>query len=92
MINKYGMPEQEYQTILAASAQDVKVKRGPGRPPGLRIPIKPPADLLHPHTVRLTDAEWDACQITGDASGFIRQAIKERRRRLKGLNTVEPGI
>ena len=68
-----------------------QAKRRPGRPPGLRIPIKPPADLLHPHTVRLTDAEWDACRITGDASGFIRQAIQEKRKRLKGVKADGPG-
>ena len=56
-------------------------KRKPGRPPGLRIPILPPADVLHPHTIRLTDAEWDDCRNTGDASGFIRQAIKEKMSR-----------
>ena len=66
-------------------------KRKPGRPPGLRIPILPPADLLHPHTVRLTDAEWDACRDTGDASRFIRKAIQEKRGRPKTLKTVEPG-
>ena len=90
-MNKYKMPEQEYQAILTASAQDVKVKRGRGRPPGLFIPILPPADLLHPHTVRLTDAEWNACRDTGDASEFIRQAVKEKRRRLKGVKTDGPG-
>ena len=68
---------------------DVKEQPKRGRPPG---PALPPADLLHPHTVRLTDAEWDACRDTGDASGFIRQAIKERRRRLKGVKADGPGI
>ena len=74
MNNKYGMPEQEYQTILAASAQDVKVKRRRGRPSG---PALPPADLLHPHTIRLTDAEWAVCRQTGDASALIRRAIQQ---------------
>ena len=63
-------------------------RRKRGRPTG---PALHPADLLHPHTVRLTDAEWDACRDTGDASGFIRQAVKEKRGRPKGLKTVEPG-
>ena len=63
-------------------------KRRRGRPSG---PILPPADVLHPHTVRLTDAEWDACRDTGDASGFIRKAIQEKRGRPKGLKTVKPG-
>ena len=68
-----------------------QIVRGVGRPRGIRTLIKPPADILHPHTVRLTDAEWDACRDTGDASGFIRQAIKEKRGRPKGVKTVEPG-
>ena len=68
---------------------DVKEQPKRGRPPG---PALPPADLLHPHTVRLTDAEWDACRITGDASGFIRQAIQEKRKRLKGVKADGPGI
>ena len=63
-------------------------KRKRGRPSG---PALPPADLLHPHTVRLTDAEWNACRDTGDASGFIRQAVKEKRRRLKGVKADGPG-
>ena len=77
VINKYNMPEQEYQTILAASSGDVKVKRGRGRPPGLFIPILPPADRLHPHTVRLTDAEWEACRKAGDASAYIRGLVRD---------------
>ena len=66
-------------------------KRKPGRPPGLRIPILPPADLLHPHTVRLTDAEWDACRDTGDASGLTRKAIqKALRQALTGQAQGKP--
>ena len=66
-------------------------KRRPGRPPGLRIPILPPADVLHPHTVRLTDAEWDDCRDTGDASGFIRKAIqKALRQALTGQAQGKP--
>ena len=76
-MNKYKMPEQEYKSILAASAQDVKVKRKRGRPPGLFIPILPPADRLHPHTVRLTDAEWEACRLAGDASAYIRGLVRD---------------
>ena len=52
-------------------------KRKRGRPTG---PALPPADLLHPHTVRLTDAEWAACLSIGDASGFIRKAIQKALR------------
>ena len=52
-------------------------KRGRGRPPGLFIPILPPADRLHPHTVRLTDAEWEACRKAGDASAYIRGLVRD---------------
>ena len=51
-------------------------KRCKGRPIGS---CKPDDEYLHPHTVRLTDAEWAACRDTGDASAFVRQAIKESR-------------
>ena len=72
------------------SAQDVKVKRGRGRPPG---PSLPPADLLHPHTVRLTDAEWEACCITGGASAFIRQAVQHvLKQQCKRLSPMKHGV
>ena len=74
-------------TTSQATTHQPKRKRG--RPSGSVLPL---ADLLHPHTVRLTDAEWDACRDTGDASGFIRQAVKEKRRRLKGVKADGPGI
>ena len=64
------------------------IKRKPGRPPG---PALPPAALLHPHTVRLTDAEWAACLSTGDASGFTRKAIqKALRQALTGQAQGKP--
>ena len=49
-------------------------KRGRGRPPG---PALPPADLLHPHTIRLTAAEWEDCRKAGDASAYIRGLIRK---------------
>ena len=65
-------------------------KRGRGRPPG---PALPPADLLHPRSVRLTDAEWASCLSTGDASGFVRKAIQKALRQAlrQTLTGQDPG-
>ena len=69
-----------------------QTKRGRGRPPG---PVLSPADLLHPRSVRLTDAEWASCLSTGDASGFVRKAIqkaiqKALRQTLTGQSQGKP--
>ena len=53
---------------------DVKEQPKRGRPPG---PALPPATRLHPHTVRLTAAEWEACRKAGDASAYIRGLVRD---------------
>ena len=56
-----------------------QIVRGVGRPRGIHTRILPPADVLHPHGVRLTDAEWQECIDREEGAGpFIRVAIQEK--------------
>ena len=79
-MNKYGMPEQEYQVILAASTRDVKMKRKPGRPAGTGRPLKAEAEKQPRRTIAMTDETWTHCVNQSEGAGaYLRRLVEQDR-------------